>query len=134
MHKRIVLLIIFISMTAAAAFAKPAIDFEGSIANIGENELIIDIGRAKQSGIISYDIIFINKGSSVLTIKSLEACCGRSAELLTNKDTAPGKKGKIRFSFNTRNRSGVITERCIINTNEPGREQITVYIKVEVLP
>lgn len=120
--------------SASYISAEPQIHFEDSLINISDSEILVDIGQVENTAIVSHEFQFRNKGSSTLIIKSLEACCGRRAELLTDEKTAPGETGKIKFTFITRNRSGEILERFVVNTNEPGKEKLKINVRVEVNP
>ena len=120
---RINFILLLILIPFLSAFGKPVIHFEKYEADLGQKE---------QATIVSHIFEFTNKGDSVLIIDRVHACCGRSAELLSGSRINPGEKGKIKFSFSTRQRVGKIVEICDVFSNDPENEKVSLYVRVEV--
>lgn len=114
--KRIAILIslafvAFVSSLAAMAEKKePArIRFEQTSHNFGVIK--------ESAGSVSYEFTFYNDGGSPLVITEATASCGCTRPEYPDRPIAPGKKGKIRVTYNPAGRPGPIDRNVTVRTN-----------------
>ncbi len=95
-----------------------------------------NFGKIDQGKVLTHVFVFRNEGDSTLTIKKVSTTCGCTAALISDKNVAPGKKGEIKVSFNTRGLAGKVTKYIYVESNDPGqpRKQLVVVADVKVPP
>lgn len=92
-----------------------------------------DFGRVKEGEILELDIIVRNSGKSNLEIKKVNASCGCTAALLSERVIKPGKNGNLHIELDTSNLAGKKTRTLSILSNDPlnPRMLITLFANVE---
>jgi hypothetical protein len=95
-----------------------------------------DFGKVKQGQALTHEFSFENAGQGELTIDNVETSCGCTAALASDKSLAPGRKGKIKVTFNTTGYSGTVTKYVFVDSNDPddSRVQLKVQAMIEVPP
>lgn len=87
-----------------------------------------DFGNIKEkSGPVSHDFEYYNDGKGNLVILDATAQCGCTKPEYSDKPVAPGKKGKIKVTFNPIGRPGSFEKTVKVKTN--GKPK-TVYLKI----
>ncbi len=121
-----VFLSIFLIFFGTLAFCQPKISFPK------ENH---DFGVVKEGDIASYEFEFVNQGDNPLVISNVKASCGCTTPFWTKKPIAPGEKGMVKASYNSKGRPGNFNKSITVTSNAENR--ITrLYIKglVDNLP
>ncbi len=92
-----------------------------------------DFGRVKEGKILELDIIVRNSGKSNLEIKKVNASCGCTAALLSERVIKPGGNGNLHIELDTSNLAGKKTRTLSILSNDPlnPRMLITLFANVE---
>jgi len=92
-----------------------------------------DFGRVKEGKVLELDIIVNNNGKSDLKIEKVNASCGCTAALLSEKVINSGKSGNLHIELDTTNMEGKKTRTISILSNDPinSRMLITLFVNVE---
>ena len=92
-----------------------------------------DFGRVKEGKVLELDIIVSNNGKSDLKIEKVNASCGCTAALLSEKVINSGKSGNLHIELDTTNMEGKKTRTISILSNDPinPRMLITLFVNVE---
>lgn len=91
-----------------------------------------DFGKVKQGQSVTYEFIFENQGDAPLFIEKVETSCGCTAALLSEKNIAPGKKGKIKSTFDTQGYGGRVTKYIFVESNDPSHPRVELAVTAEV--
>ena len=123
------LILAFILFSAGSIFA-------GKGPKIKFKEESKDFGKMKQGKVLTHIFVFENEGDETLTIKRVKTSCGCTAALLSNKEIAPGGKGEIKLTYNTRGFQGKNTKYIDVESNDPAqpRKRLAVSVEIEVPP
>lgn len=109
----IALMAVLLLTSVAAAKKKPA---EGT-PEIKFNEMVWDFGTIDNDRPTIHDFEFTNDGTGNLVILDATAECGCTRPEIPEKPVAPGKKGKIKVSFNPIGRPGSFEKTVTVRTN-----------------
>ena len=95
-----------------------------------------DFGKLKQGKVLTHIFAFTNEGDEILKIKRVKTSCGCTAALISNKEIAPGGKGEIKLTYNTRGFQGKNTKYIDVESNDPThpRKRLAVSAEIEVPP
>lgn len=96
-------------------------------ASIRFNEKVWDFGTIKNDRPAEHDFEFVNDGDGNLVIIKATAECGCTRPEFPDKPVAPGKKGKIKVTYNPIGRPGSFEKTVKVVTN--GKPK-TVYLKI----
>lgn len=117
-----------------AAEVAPASDAELADApRISFETTTIDLGEVPKGDNAEYDFIFVNTGNSVLEIEEAKPSCGCTVAEYT-KTVAPGEKGTIHASIDTKRFRGPITKSITISSNDPVDSKVSLQAKATVKP
>ena len=107
-----------------------------SRAKIKFKEDSIDFGKIKQGDVLTHVFIFQNVGEETLKVKRVQSSCGCTAALVTKKEVAPGEKGEVRVTFNSRGFRGKVNKYIYVETNDPAQssKRLSVSANIEVPP
>ena len=99
-------------------------------------EETIDFGKIKQGEVLNHVFVFQNVGEETLKIKKVQSSCGCTAALITKKEVAPGERGEVKVTFNSRGFRGKLKKYIYVDTNDPTRSTIrlSVSANIEVPP
>ena len=103
-----------IFLIAGFTFAKKNTEGTPSIAF---TENVWDFGVIKNDKPASHDFEFTNKGSGNLVILDASAECGCTRPEYSEKPVAPGKKGKVKVTYNPVGRPGSFEKTVTVRTN-----------------
>jgi len=82
------------------------------------DKLSNDFGSFKEdAGVQSTDFVFTNKGTVPLVLNNVQASCGCTTPEWTREPVAPGKTGKIKVSYDPRNRPGAFSKTVTVQSN-----------------
>ncbi len=99
-------------------------------------EEIKDFGKVNQGDVLTHIFVFTNQGNENLEIKKVDATCGCTAAILSEKNIAPGKQGQIKITLNTRNLRQKSSKYVYVESNDPSspRKRLTVSADINVPP
>jgi len=119
--------VLLVMLCSIAAAQGPRLDFE-------QNRW--DFGRVKQGKILTHVFEFRNSGDQPLKITRVRSTCGCTAALLSKRELAPGEKGEVKVTFNTRGYGGRLSKYIVIESNDTKqpRVQLTVAVAIDVPP
>ncbi len=102
-----------------AAIAMPvALSAAGKKAKVNFSEYRYDFGNVKEkNGPVSHEFTFTNNGDGNLLIIDATATCGCTKPEYPKQPIAPGKKGKIKVTYNPVGRPGPIDRTVTVKTN-----------------
>jgi hypothetical protein len=100
------LIFTFLNLQAQDSLKTSVIEFE---------KTTHDFGSVPESGPITYEFKFTNKGKFPVTIGSVKASCGCTTPSWTKDPIMPGKSGTITAQYNTVNRPGAFTKTRILS-------------------
>ena len=119
MKKILVLLFICLLAVGVADSKKKTADGTPSIKF---EEPVWDFGTLPQDRPASHEFEFINKGDGNLVIVDATAECGCTRPEYSEKPVAPGKKGKVKVTYNPTGRPGSFEKTVTIKTNGSPRK------------
>ncbi len=112
----------------------PAVDNVPVGPNAGEFKFVEEthsFGTFEEGPIVETDFEFTNIGKEPITIKESHASCGCTVPTWPKEPIAPGKKGKIHVTFNSKGRVGQIHKDVTIVSNAK-QQPMMVHIAGEV--
>ena len=90
-----------------------------------------DFGDIIQGELASYTFYFKNIGQSDLVIYSVDATCGCTSAVSTKEPIKPENQGEITVTFDTKTKSGTVTNHLVINANTyPAQTVLTINANV----
>lgn len=92
-----------------------------------------DFGTIKDGDVVEHVYTFKNTGSHPLIIDEVVATCGCTVPAYTKTPVAPGAKGEIAISFNSKGRTGNVDKNIFLKSNAQ-EESIPLYFKAVVKP
>jgi hypothetical protein len=92
---------------------------------------IHDFGIISPNFPLEHTFTLTNRGTSVLTIDSLETTCGCTVADISKTILEPGETTEMTVVFDPKDKSGLVTRTIIIHTNE-GQEPRRIQISAEV--
>lgn len=101
---------------------------EDSKASITFKETVHNFGNVREDGgPVSCEFEFENAGNANLVIVSATAECGCTTPEFPKQPVAPGKKGKIKVTYNPLGRPGGFDKVVTVKTNgKPGKVRLKV--------
>lgn len=127
--KRIISIFTLILMSAVAFNIMAA----GKGAEMTFNEKTHDFGTIKEAnGPVTHTFEFTNTGGEPLVIINVNASCGCTRPEYPKEPIMPGKKGKVKVTFNPAGRLGEFSKEVKIRTN--GDKRPILRITGTVIP
>ena len=127
--KRIISIFTLILMSAVAFNIMAA----GKGAEMTFNEKTHDFGTIKEAnGPVTHTFEFTNTGGEPLVIINVNASCGCTRPEYPKEPIMPGKKGKVKVTFNPAGRPGEFSKEVKIRTN--GDKRPILRITGTVIP
>lgn len=117
--KKLLVVMLFVSLLASFLPAKSQIKFKETSINFGE----VDSGAE-----VNVNFEFENAGDSVLIIKNVSTSCGCTTTQLEKLEFQPGEKGTIPVKFNSKGFSGKITKTVTVSSNS----EENLYARLEI--
>lgn len=103
-------------------------------ARVSFEEQVFDFGNVKENGgPVSHDFEFVNVGNGNLVIVDATAECGCTRPDFPKNPVAPGKRGKVRVTYNPIGRPGAFDKQVTIKTNGQPRK-IRLKVRGNVIP
>ena len=128
-NKRIISIFTLILMSAVAFNIMAA----GKGAEMTFNEKTHDFGTIKEAnGPVTHTFEFTNTGGEPLVIINVNASCGCTRPEYPKEPIMPGKKGKVKVTFNPAGRPGEFSKEVKIRTN--GDKRPILRITGTVIP
>lgn len=90
-----------------------------------------DFGKILQGEVVSYTFHFTNAGNAPLIITGVDKSCGCTAGDYPREPIAPGQRGDIKITYDSKNHFGFQSKSVIVNSNTVP-SQTTLRIKAEV--
>ena len=107
---------------------------KNGVAKIEFSEYSHDFGIVKEkNGMVSHEFEFTNVGDGNLIIIEATATCGCTRPEYPKNPIAPGKKGKIKVTYNPIGRQGAIDRVVTIKTNASPKK-VRLKLKGNVVP
>jgi len=122
------ILTIFVLCTAPflySQFVKPTVSFPITAHDFGS--------VYESEGIVSVEFEFTNTGKVPLILQNVQTSCGCTSPEWTKEPVVPGQYGRIKVTFNPKNRPGPFTKTITVTSNaDPAVNTLT--IKGTVIP
>lgn len=95
-----------------------------------------DFGKIKQGEVVSHKFVFTNEGDAPLKINKVTSSCGCTAALVSQKNLAPGGKGEIKATLNSRGYRGNLIKYIYVESNDPNlpTTKLSIKVMIEVPP
>lgn len=90
-----------------------------------------DFGKILQGEVVSYTFHFTNVGEAPLLITSVEKSCGCTASEFRHEPIAPGDKGQIKITYDSKGHHGFQSKTLVVNANTTP-SQTVLRIKADV--
>ena len=112
--------VLFAAMMIIAMVALPLYAAEG--------DKVYNFGNIREDGgPVSCEFEFVNTGSSNLVVISATAECGCTTPEFPKQPIAPGKKGKIKVTYNPLGRPGGFDKVVTVKTNgKPSKARLKI--------
>ncbi|MGB9892894.1 MAG: DUF1573 domain-containing protein [Candidatus Saccharicenans sp.] len=91
-----------------------------------------NFGQIKQGEVVSHEFIFKNEGTTPLKVNRVSTSCGCTAALVSEKEIAPGKEGRLKVTFDSHGYAGKVIKYIYFESNDPRTPQVELSIVVEV--
>ncbi len=91
-----------------------------------------DFGKVQEGDTVKYTFNFKNKGNAPLKIRDIKTSCGCTAALVSSERIEPGKEGTLNVALNTSHRSGKMSRRVTIYSNDPTNPDMVLTIFADV--
>ncbi len=111
--------IILFFIAIGSCFAQAEIEF-------AENSY--DFGKIEEGTVAQHEFVFTNTGDQPLIISAVKASCGCTTPYWTKEPVMPGKQGKIKAAYNSKNRPGNFSKSITVTSNAIHSTKM-VYIK-----
>lgn len=117
-------------MVNIPATAEEGID-DSKLPKIKFAEDVFDFGTITQGEKVLHEFSFVNEGNADLIISNTYASCGCTVPESPKEPIAPGKSGVIKVTFDSSNKTGMVTKEITLLTNcIPGK--IVIKIKASI--
>ena len=130
--KKLLMIMMAVALVSGLAVAKKK-SAEGGTPKIEFTEKVWDFGTIKHDRPAVHEFEFENIGDGNLVIVDATAECGCTRPEWPEKPIAPGKKGKVKVSFNPIGRPGSFEKTVTIITNGAPKKA-RIKIRGTVLP
>ncbi len=117
--------IIILYFALASLYAAPRIQFKSKV---------FDFGTMEQGETKTKDFIFKNVGNEDLKIRETSCGCIIGKINISNRVVPPRGTGKIKLTFDSKNKIGAISETIQISTNDPENSKVELNIKADIKP
>jgi hypothetical protein len=111
--------------------------FYGSMAFAAPNLQIpepkFDFGEVFQGEKVLHEFEFVNQGDEPLLVDRVTSSCGCTAVLVSEKNLAPGSKGKLQANFDSSRFNGSVSKTIYLYSNDPLRPVMQLSIQGKVL-
>ena len=102
----------------------PKISFENKVCNLGE----IGVREGKKC-----EFRFKNTGGGLLKIGKINSTCGCTVPSLSKKEYKPGQQGIITVRYHSSSKSGSISKRITVNTNDKKKPKVNLTVRAKVV-
>jgi hypothetical protein len=83
------------------------------------NPVTLDLGTIPQQTQKTFELEVANKGTKNLIIREVNASCGCTAAVISQKTIRPGGLGKVRVTFKSSSFRGTVEKSVLISSNDP---------------
>lgn len=118
---------------AVAEEAVAKADPNASGARIKFDNLIHDFGDMDPDSSNVAEFGFKNVGNALLKILNVKTDCGCTAYTLEKKEYEPGESGTLKIKYHSVARSGAVTRRIVVTSNDPVEPNVTLTLKGRVV-
>ncbi len=130
------LALVFLFIAVPAAFSARADSAsnraDGQSAKVVFDKKVHDFGPIKDGAVVEARFEFRNEGDAPLVIERVDTSCGCTAAVLSERNIAPGKKGVLKATFDSRGYQGPVTKYIFVTTNDPQAPRAELQIKADV--
>ena len=131
MKIKVLLALLLVAVSALYADAKKKADNGEPLARFQTQ--VWDFGTIREDKPVSHDFEFVNIGNGNFVIINATAQCGCPRPEYPDKPIAPGKKDKVRVTFNPLGRPGSFEKTVTLTTNGKPKK-IRLKIRGNVIP
>ena len=131
MKIKVLLALLLVAVSALYADAKKKADNGEPLARFQTQ--VWDFGTIREDKPVSHDFEFVNIGNGNFVIINATAQCGCTRPEYPDKPIAPGKKDKVRVTFNPLGRPGSFEKTVTLTTNGKPKK-IRLKIRGNVIP
>lgn len=124
MNARRVLVLGAALVLAAIATAQPKMEVVGGTT--------FDFGTIGRGVVVDRTLTLKNVGTDPLVLSGVDAACGCTGSILSDKTIPPGGTGTLKISFNSKNFSGPVQKTATIHSNAAGSPQTIVTFTATV--
>ncbi len=114
------------ALTTLVFFGASKNTFAQGIMNFKEETF--DFGNIDEGTQAIHEFEFTNTGNQPIEISKVEASCGCTSPTFTKEAVMPGKKGKIKASFDSNGRPGMFLKSLTVKNNTQ-KPNLLLYIK-----
>lgn len=90
-----------------------------------------DFGKIVEGEVVSYTFHFTNVGNIPLIITNVEKSCGCTASDYPREPIAPGERGDIKITYDSKGHHGFQSKTVVVNANTMP-SKTTLRIKAEI--
>lgn len=100
--------------------------FAAGTSKIEMPEVNWDYGQIKEGAIVKHEFWIKNTGTAELIISAAIVSCECSTAVLSRERIAPGKTGKLKVTFNSKDKKGFSSNTIKVCSNDPEKPYLRV--------
>jgi hypothetical protein len=93
----------------------------------------LDFGTIYRGAQIERPVTLRNTGTDTLILGNIEASCGCTAAVVSNKRVPPGKSVALLITFNSKNFSGAVHKTVTVNSNTPDSPRLAIEFTANII-
>lgn len=114
-------------------FAANVIEKEITGAIIFLNRKLFSVNEVAEGQKLNYEVVVTNRGKKILNISKINPTTDKITVKIDKQTIQPGESALLKIKFNTKGRSGLVTERIKIFSDAENSEEETITITGEIV-
>lgn len=123
--KKLSMLSLLVLLVLTSSFAKPKIKILGGAS--------FDFGEIYKGEKVERKVTVKNIGNQMLVINKVQASCGCTAALLSDKNVKPGKTTSLSITFDSKSFSGEVHKNVLVYSNDPRDSSVEIKFTAKII-
>ncbi len=96
-------------------------------------EPVFDFGSVERGATVEHTFVLANAGDATLRIDNVKSSCGCTVAVVSDRDVAPGREGRVTVTLDTARMAGTKTKTVTVYTNDPAAVSSGLTLTGQVL-